>query len=105
MGTILKVTPEKVLKTVEELNYLSFETKEIITRYKLLLDEMDLAWEGEVQSCFRIEVLSNLESMKKLVNMCDDYSEEIVKIAEHYRNTESSFVNDIANSLLADIIL
>lgn len=96
MSAILKVTPEKIIESAMELNELTLETRKIIERYKLLIYEMDLAWEGEVQSNFKIELLNDLGSMEAFANMCEDYGKKIVEMVECYRNAESLLVSNIA---------
>lgn len=104
MSNVLKVKPEEIIETGNDLKRLSLETQEIVKQFSLLLDKMQLQWEGNSQKSFDDSARNSIRQMEEFALLCKKYSDDILEMSNCYISAESLFASDVNNRLPAELI-
>ncbi|WP_035765633.1 WXG100 family type VII secretion target [Butyrivibrio sp. NC2002] len=101
----LKVTDVADLRT-EASNFRSHasdvqkKTQEMLT----LVEQTNSVWRGDARTKYATQFQGLQDDMTRLFKTCDEYGEDLEKIATNYENAENDNVQ-AANALKADIAL
>ncbi len=103
MNAILKVTPEKLIETAQGFSDSEARIRSITDEMVSIVDGFKPVWQGEAATGFSMRFYSLRDDMERLYALIRKHSEDLMSIANEYRQAESESQN-MAESLATEAI-
>ena len=103
MNTMLKVTPEKLIETASEFAGCEQRIRSITQEMVSIVDGFKPVWQGEAATGFSMRFYSLRDDMERLYALIRKHSEDLMSIANEYRQAESESRN-MAESLATEAV-
>lgn len=104
MENIIKVTPDVLINTSNELSTQGSQINALTTQMMELVNALPSSWTGDAGNAYVSRFSGLSDDIERITNMINEHVEDLNTMAQNYITTEQQ-IGDMAQTLSADVIV